>query len=263
MSVYVNDRSEWLEKSIDSILNQTYSNVELYLAVDGPISIELVDVIKKKSDIANFHVYFFEECLGLASRLNLLIEKSLQDSNVTHIARMDADDISFPNRIEKQLKYIEENSLDIIGSSILEFSEGSKGTFHRKCEVEDGKMKKNIIKKCPFSHPTVMFKRTVFESGIRYDDNLKNTQDYKLWVDMAHEGMVFGNIEEPLLYFRVSQDFHKRRSIKKAKNDTVQRFYAMRKLNILTIGNVTFTLLLLLLRISPSFISKVAYRFLR
>lgn len=56
---------------------------------------------------------------------------------------------------------------------------------------EHEKIKKNVIKKCPFNHPSVMFRNLIFEEGFRYKDSLKNTQDYYLWVDLLAAGKRF------------------------------------------------------------------------
>ncbi|NRP09210.1 MULTISPECIES: glycosyltransferase [unclassified Marinobacterium] len=263
MSVYKNDKLEWLRESVDSILNQTYENFDLFIAVDGPVSDTLMEYVEGLSIKENVNVFYFEECCGLAARLNFLIKKVLLDPDVRFIARMDADDISMPDRLQKQLNYILQNELDVIGSSVVEFCLETGVRHSKKSVIYDDDLKKNIVVRCPFNHPTVLFRREVFDSGIKYDESLKNTQDYKLWVDMAFQGMLFGNVAEPLLQFRISKDFHKRRGFKKAKNDFYLRFYAMRKLRLYSFRNLLAAFSILVLRISPEAVTKFAYKYLR
>lgn len=263
MSVYKNDKAEWLDSSINSILEQTYSKVKLFIAVDGPVPDGITSLLKNHQSNPKVDVFYFDECKGLATRLNFLIEHALSDSNVRYIARMDADDISHKGRIKRQVRYIDSNNIDVLGSSVIEIDEKGNHVFFKKAEVEDSVLKRNIILRCPFNHPSVIFQRTVFDDGYRYDASLLNTQDYKLWVDLALDGYTFGNHQEPLLFFRVSSDFHSRRNLKKARNDFEQRVVAMKKLKIVNLRNVTHTVLLLILRISPESVSKFAYKYLR
>ncbi|EIE1228048.1 glycosyltransferase, partial [Vibrio vulnificus] len=263
MSVYKNDKVEWVQNSINSILEQSYSDIKLFLAVDGIVPDEIVALLSDYEKNRNVRIFYFEECKGLATRLNFLIDTALSCKGVKYLARMDADDVSHIERIEKQVYYLESNSIDVLGSSVIEIDGFGNNIFLKKSEPNDVDLKKNIILRCPFNHPTVIFKREVFDSGLRYDNNLLNTQDYKLWVDMAVKGFKFGNCSEPLLYFRVSDTFHSRRNLKKAKNDFEQRIIAMKKLNIVNFKNVIHTLSLLILRLSPTFVSKLAYKYLR
>ncbi|MDV5059493.1 glycosyl transferase, partial [Vibrio diabolicus] len=120
-----------------------------------------------------------------------------------------------------------------------------------------------IIKRCPFNHPSVMFRMSVFEDGFRYKSELMNTQDYYLWVDLLAAGKNFANINEPLLMFRINESFHSRRGFKKAMNDLNSRIYAFKKLDVLNLSNIIHTISLFLLRIAPTSIKKWAYKTLR
>ncbi|MFQ2602372.1 glycosyltransferase [Aeromonas caviae] len=263
MSVYKNDKSDWLRKSIDSILGQTYTNVTIFLAVDGPVSEDIYSLLLKYTETGKVNVYYFDECNGLAARLNILIEEVLASNDFHFVARMDADDISLPTRIEKQVAVLESSNCDVIGSSVIEIDDSGKHLFEKKMHTEHEKLLNNIIIKCPFNHPSVIFRISVFHDGIRYDSSMKNTQDYNLWVELASLGYIFGNVDESLLLFRVSNDFHTRRSFNKAKNDLYVRIRAMRELKMISLRNIVHSILLYSIRISPSFVSKFAYRYFR
>lgn len=263
MSVYKNDKVDWLQSSIQSILKQTYKNLELFIAVDGPVSDDirfLLDTYQRSNIV---HIFYFNECKGLATRLNFLIEKIIDFNKFEYIARMDADDISFQSRIEKQVTTLDSSDCDVVGSSVIEINDSGDFLFEKKMNADHADLIENIIKKCPFNHPTVIFRISIFLDGIRYDSKMKNTQDYKLWIELASLGYKFGNVEESLLYFRVSNDFHSRRSFSKAKNDFTIRLSAMKKLNNYTIKNCLHVIFLYIVRISPSFISKLVYRHFR
>ncbi|MER1746651.1 glycosyl transferase 2 family protein, partial [Proteus mirabilis] len=87
--------------------------------------------------------------------------------------------------------------------------------------------------------------------------------DYYLWIELLAKGYVFGNLDESLLKFRINNDFHSRRGIKKAKNDFKARLYAIRKLKIANFKNFSFLFLIVFLRVSPAFLKKIAYKYLR
>ncbi|MFB1078185.1 glycosyltransferase [Photobacterium damselae] len=260
MSIYKNDKVKFVTQSIESLLNQTYLNRHIFIEVDGDISYELRTLLEKYNELNNIDVSFNQQCKGLAYRLNNIISYINNDSTFDFMARMDADDISHPQRIEKQVNFMLENpNVSVIGSDVIEIDVQDRDIFYKKMESSHEKIKENIIKKCPFNHPTVMFRVSVLKY-YRYDSKLLNTQDYYLWVDLLKAGYVFSNINEPLLKFRVDDDFHTRRGFKKAINDTKSRIYAVKVLNNISLSNINHIVLLFLLRISPSFLKKLAYK---
>jgi hypothetical protein len=93
--------------------------------------------------------------------------------------------------------------------------------------------------------------------------SLKNTQDYYLWVDLVKDGCLFANINETLLKFRIDENFHQRRGLKKAMNDLKSRLYSFKILKNYSISNVLHVILLFILRVSPAWIKKLAYKKLR
>ena len=105
-----------------------------------------------------------------------------------------------------------------------------------------------------------MFRIDVFDKhNLKYKDELKNTQDYYLWVDAIKSGIKLANINEPLLKFRIDEKFHSRRGINKAKNDFNARIYAIRELKLGSINNYLFSVVLFALRLSPVMVKKWVY----
>ena len=106
LPVYKNDKSEYVKLSIDSILMQTYSNIELNIGVDGPIGDTLKNTLVSYEEDDRIRLHWFNENRGLAIVLNDLLEDSFK-KGFKYIARMDADDISMPDRLEKQIAFLE------------------------------------------------------------------------------------------------------------------------------------------------------------
>lgn len=265
MSVYINDRLSYLQESVQSILDQTYSNFHFFIEVDGKVNDEVYLYLKELNIMDNVSVGFNKNNKGLAYRLNTIIERVLDSENFKYIARMDADDISDLNRFEEQVGFLYDNpDVKILGTDLIEINNEGEFLFYKKMEKYNHDIISNIIKKCPLNHPTVMFDIEVFsEHCLRYRNELSNTQDYYLWIDAIFKGITLGNLDAPLLKFRIDPDFHKRRGLKKAFNELQSRIYAMRMLNVINIANVLHSISLFLLRISPEFVKRFAYKNLR
>ncbi|WP_429078629.1 glycosyltransferase [Aeromonas hydrophila] len=263
MSVYMKDVLKNVSLAVNSILEQTYKNIDLYIMIDGEIS---NDVSCFLNSIKNKNVILYDNPTnrGLAYRLNQAIRAILKSDSYLYIARMDADDISVRERIEVQVKFLQENlNVDVVGSDVIEINDEGEQIFYKKMCQTHNEIIGNIIKKCPFNHPSVMFRIDVFNSGVLYNESLMNTQDYYLWIDLLALGFRFGNINKPLLFFRVDSKFHDRRGFSKAVNDLNSRIYAFKKIKSLTLFNVLHTVLLFSLRLSPPFIKKIAYKLFR
>lgn len=265
MSVYKSDTVYNLRIAIDSILKQSYDNFDFYISVDGEVTVDVKTLLcdyNENND--NVHITVNNINRGLATRLNEIIEIVVEKGYYDFLARMDADDISSPNRLSRQVEFMENNTnIDVLGSDVEEVSENGDVVFYKRMTNTHERIAKEIIKKCPFNHPTVMFKMNIFREGFRYKSELMNTQDYYLWVDLLSAGKIFANINEPLLKFRISNDFHSRRGLKKAVNDVNSRIYAFKNLDVLSLSNLAHTLFLFLLRLSPKKIKIVAYKYLR
>lgn len=265
LSIYKSDKVLYIKKSIDSILSQNYIYLDLYVQVDGKVSGDVFNYLKSIENVQNIFITYNPENMGLAFRLNQIIDEVVSLNCYAFLARMDADDISLPNRFQTQVDFLTKNpSIYVVGSDVIEFSSSSRKCFYKKMQVDNEQLCKNIIKRCPLNHPSVMFSMAVFSKyKLRYKSELMNTQDYYLWVDMIDENLEMSNINEALLKFRVDDDFHKRRGLKKAINEFNSRLYAMKKLKIYSFSNVLHTIMLFSLRMSPEFIKKIAYSKLR
>ena len=260
MSIYKSDKLKNIEAALNSLEMQTYDNIDIFIAVDGPICSEVKSYLDCKKNNPKIYISFFDENKGLATRLNNLISIIVDEGKHDFVARMDADDISLPERISKQLNFFYSNcDIDVLGSDVIEISSSDEFIFYKSMASEHTDMLNDIIVKCPFNHPTVMFRAQVFYEGFRYDPALKNTQDYYLWVDLLVAGKKFANLNEPLLKFRIDDDFHNRRGIKKAVNEFKSRVYAFKKMNNLNFKNAFHTFKLFALRLSPAFVKKIVY----
>lgn len=267
MSVYSKDSPKFFDESLDSLLRQTYEKMDVFLRVDGSVSDSLLTIIDRYIELfkGRLIVDYCQVNKGLAFQLNRIIERVISEGGYQYVARMDSDDIAVPDRIAKQVAYFQKYStVSVLGSDVIEIDSVGNPVFYKKMDATHSEMIGKIIRKCPLNHPTVMFRLNVFEDGfMRYNEKLKNTQDYYLWVDLLSAGYIFSNLNEALLYFRVDETFFKRRGLKKAVNDIYSRLYAFRKLENFSFVNLTYLILLALLRVMPGTIKKLVYRLMR
>lgn len=192
---------QFFEIAIQSILNQTFQNYQVLVIADH--NCDLSELLAIDSRVFHLKV---SPSLNLSQKLNLGIEAS--DSK--YIARMDADDVAHPKRIQSQVDFLEINpEVDIIGTGIRFI--GSIPN-HRNSHGEIALLPKenydlltHMLYKNPFFHPTVMIRaQTLNKFNLRYDEKYLRSQDYELWSRAAGK-LVFYNLQEPLLDYRLHE----------------------------------------------------------
>lgn len=213
MSVYRSDRLAYVKLAVDSILQQTLQDVELFIGVDGPVNDELHGYLESHARNEKVTVKWYEENRGLACVLNDLIEECSKEK-YEYYARMDADDIALPNRLEKQLAFLKENEdVDVVGGAIEEIDEtgGRLGKTVRYPLNNEG-CRRYFRYHDPVAHPAVMFRPRFFEkvkSG--YRNAYRRNQDTMLWFDGFKNGCVFANLPDTVLQYRVTESYYKDR----------------------------------------------------
>jgi glycosyltransferase involved in cell wall biosynthesis len=194
--VPVYNAEPYIASALDSVLGQTFTDFELLVMDDGSDdrSPEIVRGYEQKDSRVRF---FPRENRGVASTLNELIDLS----SGTHIARMDADDICYPRRLEKQLGWLEKHQLNIVGSGINRVSEA--GNKPKNYPAGNAAIKAStLVWGEPFAHPTVLAERDMF-FRYRYRQNFTGIEDFHLWLQMAQDPEIkMGNVPEVLLDYR-------------------------------------------------------------
>lgn len=198
MSVYKESMLE-LEQSINSILNQSYSNIEFIIVIDNPLEKWRIDFIKKIKD-SRIKILINRQNIGLPKSLN----RAIKEAKGRYIARMDADDISAPNRLELQLKYLIENDIDICGSYVNWIYHNKivkKGCFPT---THKGIHKMLYLKNC-IAHPTYFLKKEVYEKLNGYK-NIYTCEDYEFLLRADRYNFRMGNIPKALLNYRLTDN---------------------------------------------------------
>lgn len=211
MSVYYKEQPEFLRAAMESIFQQTVLTDDFVLVCDGPLTPELDAVI---ADLQTaypeiLHLVRLEKNGGLGNALNIGIRHCRNDL----VARMDSDDISRPDRCEKQLEVFQRRAEVSVTSGIVEEFTGSIQNIHtRRVPPEtQNEILAFAKKRNPFNHPCVMYKKQAVEAAGGYQDFFL-LEDYYLWVRMLLNGAVGYNLQEPLLWMRAGSDLYKRRA---------------------------------------------------
>jgi glycosyltransferase involved in cell wall biosynthesis len=188
MSAY--NAADSIENSIKSILSQSYENFEFLICNDGSIDRTNAILTKYSQEDSRIKLYNNVRNIGLTKSLNILINNSTGKV----IARQDADDISFPHRLEVQLAYIKNENYEFVTSRAL-----IKDTEKLIPGISFYLPTSFLLNfKNPFIHGTLAITKKALDKVGNYDENFYYSQDYKLFSDLIAVGIKFKNINEPL-----------------------------------------------------------------
>lgn len=198
MSAY--NAEAYIADSVNSILNQSFTDFEFIIINDGSTDStgEYLSEIEKRDHRIKYIIN--EKNIGLAGALN----KGLRLSKGKYIVRMDADDVSLPNRIQKQVTYMDSNpEIGVSSGWILSF--GEKSTVWKCPEIHDQIWTRMFFRNSLW-HPAVIFRNGILKNyNFEYDENYERSQDYDLWSKMASVTK-FGNLQEVILKYRLHEN---------------------------------------------------------
>ncbi len=259
MSVYHNDKLKFLKESVQSILDQTFSQFHYYIAFDGPVSQDIDTYITSLKD-KRIRLFRLENNGGLANALNYLLKIVINNPEYKLIARMDADDVSLPARFEKQRNFLLNNpDISCVGCWYQEIDGSGKLLSDRKLPVYHEALKKLYYTRTPFAHPSVMYSRDLVEKAGLYPTDTILMEDNVLWGRALKEGLKFANIPEYILKFRKDDSFYNRRSgIKYGWNFIVTRFKINKSLSF-PVHSYLLLFIVGIIKMMPSFALKYIY----
>lgn len=197
MPVYNGER--YLADTMHSILSQSYRDFEFLIVDDGSTDQSLA-IVESFND-PRIRIVQNPERMKLSGALN----RGIQESTGAYIARMDGDDIALPDRLGKQVEFLDTHAeIGLCGTWFKRFGAGAE-TVDKPFGKSD-QVKAYTLFDCPFAHPTVMFRKEWFaRHKLQYDGSYYPTEDYELW-GRALDCFPGANLPEVLLHYRVHAD---------------------------------------------------------
>lgn len=212
---------QYIAEAIESILNQTFTDFEFIIINDGSTD-NTVDIIKNYSDP---RIVFLEneQNSGICVTLN----KGLDAARGKYIARMDSDDISVPERLEEQVKFMDQHQ-DIAASGTDIYIFGKGIADYKFDMVHDAKQcKAGLFFNSCFAHPSVIIRASMLNGNkLRYDDDFRGLEDYELWWQISKYGKV-ANLDKMLLLYRKHPN-QVTQNIPQKTRDALDRFMSIR-----------------------------------
>lgn len=222
MGVYNGEKT--VVRALNSILNGTYTDIEVIVCDDASTD-RSAELIKEIAD-ERLALLENDKNEGLGYALN----KCLKVAKGEYIARMDADDFSLPDRLEKQLEFLSDNrKYDFCGADAYLMWEGKRWG---KISYPKNPDKDLLLKRCPFIHPTMFFKREALEAVGGYASEKKyiRCEDYELYFRLYEKGFCGGNLNEALLEYSEPPYDVKKHTFKSRRNERRVRREGARRL---------------------------------
>jgi len=219
--------------AVNSILAQSFKDFEFIIVANGICCHEIENQLLQKYPTEKRLKIIKSQIPQLAYALNVGIE----NSSYKYLARMDSDDVAWPNRLEKQFAYLTQNNLDLVGCDlrlidavghILGTRTYPKGESINRCLP---------FKNC-FAHNTIMVKRDILVAARGYNAGF-NTEDYDLWLRLLRIGIKWDNMNETLLDYRIHDAASQRRLLGYAEATALaMREFVLKKtvVNLLAVG---------------------------
>ncbi|MCC8427146.1 glycosyltransferase [Mucilaginibacter sp. UR6-11] len=189
---------KYIGEAITSVLQQTYTDFELVIVNDGSTD-GTVAIINSFND--ERIVLINQSNRGVADALNT----GLKYARAPYIARFDADDICYPYRLEKQIRFLQDNpEYILVGSEAKYILENGDFLFDFHCiAYSHEQIMAKLYFYCPFVHPAVMYKKAAVLNAGGYPTHAHNFEDYLLWTNLVNQGL-FCNLTEPLIKYRLN-----------------------------------------------------------
>lgn len=209
---------DWLRQSLESILRQTFTNLEFIIICDTPTNKDIISLLNDYAAQDHRIVLIINEVkLGVAKSIN----KGLEVAQGKYIARMDADDISEKSRLEKQYAFMEANEdVVLLGSDVRFIGQNAFLKLTDNIQYDDRSIKAQmLLGNCVAQSSVLVRKKTLDENRLSYDESLNCCEDYRLWEQMMPLGK-FACLKEKLVRHRLSELQISKRLREDMKNQT-------------------------------------------
>lgn len=221
--------AETLPEAIDSILSQTYPHWKLIMCNDGSTD-NTLEIAKQYQAKAPERIIVIENERNMG--LNFTLNHCLEYADTEYVARMDGDDLSLPERLEKEVQFLDDHpEYAIVSCPMIYFDENGdwgKGKNSGEPDID------SLAITTPFCHAPCMVRREAYVAvkGYTVDQRLLRMEDYHLWIKMYAKGFRGFNLNEHLYKMRDDRAAKQRRKFKYRINEARLRFYAIHALKL-------------------------------
>ena len=225
----VHNGEKYIREALDSCLEQTYKDIEI-LVVDDKSTDGTLNILREyEAKDSRIKIFSVEKQNGLGNVINI----GIRASKAKYIARMDADDIMYPDRIAKQLEYLEAHPECVaLGGQVDIIDANSNIIGHREYAQEDKDLRKNIFLFQPFAHPAVTLRKSTLEEIGLYPEDMWKVEDVKLFLTLSTKGK-FANLPNTVLKYRMTfQTESQSKMVDHFKKTSDIREWAIKELNI-------------------------------
>ncbi len=221
--------AETLSEALDSLLNQTYTGWKCVLCDDGSSDNTKAIALEYQTKYpAHFIVIENEKNMGL----NFTLNHCLEYADTEFVARMDGDDISLPERFEKEREFLLSNpEFDIVSTPMIQFDE--TGDFRTGTAIENPTKEQVVMRSC-ICHAPCMIRTKAIKAvgGYTVADSVLRVEDVDLWIKLYANGSLCHNLSEPLYKMRDDRNAISRRKYKYRINSTRVRLNGCKKMNL-------------------------------
>ncbi|WP_243854572.1 glycosyltransferase [Canibacter zhoujuaniae] len=201
MSVYAGDTAHDLKRAFESsVQEQTLAPAEAVIVQDGPVSPELAAMLETIAAAAPIRTKIIK--LARNQGLGAALNNGLAACSYEYVARMDADDVSLPERFATQWARVQRDNLDLLGTGMYEFSSDHTTPGMRRVPPTGAAIRTHIRTHNPVNHPTMLYRKSAVEAVGGYDE-MGSMEDYYLVIRMLANGSKVDNLAEPLLAYNV------------------------------------------------------------
>ena len=229
MGVYNPRSRKELNLAVQSILQQTFKNIEFIIYNDGssPEAVKFIRKLEKQDK--RIILIGKEENHGLAFSLNTCIGLA----KGKYIARMDADDISLPTRLQEQYDFMESHPEYAWCGCNTELFDNN-GVWGKR-EMPERPEYEDYLKYSPYVHPTVMYRKEIFEnhSGYKEEEETLRCEDYEIFMRLRRRGLRGYNIQKYLFQYKEDQESFHKRKMKFRINEAKIRYRNFKKMDML------------------------------
>jgi glycosyltransferase EpsE len=195
-----NDSPADISRSLTSIINQDYKNLEV-VVIDDSNKIESIDAVNNFRSDVRIKILRENSKKGLAQALN----NGIQIAKGEYLARADADDIQYPNRIRIQVEYLERHKdIGILGCNVNYIDAEGKFLKKRIFPESSDNINRLLHIRNPICHSVVMIRKDVIDKIGAYDVDFKRAEDYELWFRAAKNSIKIHNLQEVLLDYKMA-----------------------------------------------------------